>query len=262
MMSWSLARKVSAALIAILMVTMVTTALFGYYKFEDVMSSLVRSRYSFVIFTIKKKVEDSLNLGFAIRQLRQVQDTIEVEKARDEQVLSIEVYDSRGEVLFSTDRGGIGATVPEKWLEMLGGSAATAFSLMDEDTNVVGLPLVNNLGKVEGAVVLRYPVAFMDRGLVEVLGQLVIELLVVMAVFGALGVAGTYFVLGQVRRKLGAMETTLTRVLAEGGEALPDRTGAGADFETRFAEFVGKTREAADHIRDSAQEVERLDRLA
>lgn len=261
-MSWSLARKVSVALVAILLFSMVSTALFGYYKYEDVMSSLVRSRYSFVIFTIKKKVEDSLNLGFALRQLRQVQETIELEKIRDEQVLGIEVYDSRGEVLFNTDRGGIGTSVPEKWLEPLAGQAGHAFSLMDEDSSVVGLPLVNNLGKVEGAVVLRYPTAYLERELGQLLGRLAIELVAVMAAFAVIAVLAATIVLGAVRRKLGAMETTLGRVLAEGGEAVSEATGGNADFETRFAEFISKTREAADHIRESTVEVERLDRLA
>lgn len=261
-MSWSLSRKVSAALVAILLFSMTATALFGYYKYEDVMSSLVRSRYSFVVFTIKKKVEDSLNLGFALRQLRQVQETLELEKLRDEQVMGIEVYDARGEILFNTDRGGVGASVPEKWLEPLSGPATHAFSLSDEDASIVGLPLVNNLGKVEGAVILRYPTAYLERELGQLLAGLAVEVMAVMAAFAVIASVAATILLGAVRRKLGGMEHTLGRVLAEGGAAVPNASGPDADFETRFAEFVAKTREAADHIRESTAEVERLDRLA
>lgn len=261
-MSWSLARKVSAALVAILLFSMLTTALFGYYKYEDVMSSLVRSRYSFVIFTIKTKVEDSLNLGFALRQLRQVQETIELEKVRDEQVMGIEVYDSRGEVLFNTDRGGIGTTVPEKWLEGLSGPPNHPFSLLDDDAKIVGLPLVNNLGKVEGAVVLRYPTAYLERELGQLLGRLAIELIAVMAAFVVIATIAATLLLGTVRRKLGAMQASLDRALAEDAASAAVAVGTSDDFESRFADFAAKTREAADHIRESTAEVERLDRLA
>ena len=260
-MSSSLARKVSVALVVILLFTGLLTALFGYFKFADVMTSLVSSRYSFVVFTIKKNVEDRLNLGFALRQLRQVQDSIEVEKTRDRQVLGIEIFDSRGEVLFNTDRGGVGTTVPVKWLASLEGPPNQPFTLMDEDASLVGLPLVNSLGKVEGAVVLRYPAAFLESGMGDLLGKLALEFMAVIGLFAVIAVVASYVILGGVRRRLQNMETTLAKVLAEGGTAEPDPKDEGG-FESRFAEFVGKTREAVDHMAVSTDEVERLDRLA
>lgn len=260
-MSWSLARKVSAALIAILAVTMAVTAFFGFYKFEDEMSSLVRSRYSFVAFTIKKKVEDSLNLGFALRQLRQVQETIELEKARDDQIQGIEIYDARGEILFNSDRGRIGASVPESWLAPLAEASGQPFALLDEDAHAVGLPLVNNLGKVEGAVVLVYPTGYVGSELGEMLWRLAGEVVALVLGFAVLAAVVASVALGTVRGRLTAMEQALARVLR--GEAVGDGQGAAvSEFDGRFGEFIAKTREALDHIRVSTEEVERLDRLA
>jgi len=259
-MSWSLARKVSTALVAILIATMLSTAAFGYYKFEDVLSSLVRSRYSFVVFTIKQRVEDSMNLGFSLRQLRQVQEIIEIEKARDDQVQGVDVYSANGEVLFATDRGAMGSRVPERWLEPLAGSGGTPFSLRDEDAVLVGLPLVNSLGKVEGAVVLRYPEAYLERELGKLLAGLAAEFAMVLAAFAAIGVLAAYALLGVVGRRLGAMETTLAKVMEVGGRAEP--AADADDFERRFAEFCDKSREAVEAIDDASAEVERLDRLA
>ena len=259
-MSWSLARKVSAALIAILASTMMVTALFGFFKFEDVVSSLVRSRYSFVAFTIKKKVEDSLNLGFALRQLRQVQDTIELEKARDEQIQGIEIYDARGEILFNSDRGRVGASVPDSWLEPLSAAASQPFALRDEDSHAVGLPLVNNLGKVEGAVVLLYPSGYVERELGGMLWRLAGEVSGLVGGFALLTVVVAGIALGPVRRRLTSMERAVTQALNDGEPAEFD--GAAAEFNGQFGEFVAKTREAIEHIKVSTDEVERLDRLA
>lgn len=259
-MSWSLARKVSAALIVILVSTMMVMALFGFFKFEDVMSSLVRSRYSFVAFTIKKKVEDSLNLGFALRQLRQVQETIELEKARDEQIQGIEIYDARGEILFNSDRGRVGASVPESWLDPLNAAAAQPFALMDEDSNVVGLPLINNLGKVEGAVVLLYPSGYVEREMGAMLGRLAVEVAALVAFFSLLTLVAASIALRPVRRRLAAMEAALAQALKDGA-ADTDSSHRG-EFDGHFGEFVDKTREAVEHIKTSVDEVERLDRLA
>lgn len=263
-MSWSLARKVSAALIAILVFTMLMISLFGFYKFEDVVSSLVRSRYSFVAFTIKKKVEDSLNLGFALRQLRQVQDTIELEKARDEQIQGIEIYNARGEILFNSDRGRIGASVPDSWLDPLTATTVQPFALMDEDSHVVGLPLVNNLGKVEGAVVLLYPSGYVERELGGMLGRLAAEILALVGGFALLAVVVAGVALGPVRRRLTAMEEAVAQALRDGpveGDG-PGRQGPVAEFDGHFGEFLAKTRETVEHIKLSTDEVERLDRLA
>lgn len=261
-MSWSLSRKVSVALIAILASTMLLTALFGYYKFEDEVSSLVRSRYSFVAFTIKKRVEDSLNLGFALRQLRQVQDSIELEKTRDDQILGIEIYDYRGEILFNSDRGRIGASVPDEWLLPLADTSGQPFALKDEDALAVGLPLVNSLGKVEGAVVLVYPAGYVERELGGQLWRLAAQMGGLVVVFAVLTFVVAGIALGPVRRRLAAMEGSLGGIAGNDGLADKPADEVGAEFDGHFGEFVAKAREALEHIKVSTDEVERLDRLA
>jgi hypothetical protein len=257
---WSLARKVSVALVSILFCTLVVVAFFAYYKFESVYSSLVQSRYSFVTFTIKKKVEDSLNLGLALRQLRQVQEVIDREKVRDPQIVTLEVYDSRGEVLFDTDRGAIGGKVAEALVEAIRGGGNQSFGDVDDDMLIVGLPLVNNLGKVEGGITLRYPRAYIDRAVGSLLAELSKSTALALAAFTLVAVLGLYLLFGRVTGKLDAMERTLNAVMAEGGQAVPE---PGSDrFEERFAEFVTKSREVVDHVHDATLEVERLDRLA
>lgn len=258
--TWSLARKLSLALVSILFFTLAITAFFAHHKFERVYSGLVQSRYSFVVFTIQKGVEDSLNLGLALRQLRQVQGVIEREKARDGQIQAIEVFDAAGEILFATDRGAIGSAVPEPWRQSLGTGDSQPFSHSDEDAQVVGLPLVNILGKVEGGVALRYPRASLEGAAGELLLDIAKVAAAALAGFALLAVAGLYRLLGRVSRKLAAMEHTLDAVMAQGGRAEPSTPLD--TFEEQFAEFVGKTREAVDHVQDATDEVERLDRLA
>lgn len=257
---WSLARKVSLALVSILAFTLLVTGFFAYYKFESVFSAQVQSRYSFVVFTIKKRVEDSLNLGFALRQLRQVQEIIEREKLRDPQILAVEVFDSRGEVLFDTDRGAIGSQVSEGLAEAIRGGMQQSFSVLDEDNLIVGLPLVNNLGRVEGGVVLRYPVAYVEKGVGGLAAHLLKSIGIALLASSVVAVAGLYWLFGGVGRKLDSMRGAMEGVLSVGGLAVPET--AGDAFEERFAEFVAKTRETIDHVKEATDEVGRLDRLA
>ena len=179
--------------------------------------------------------------------------------AKIDKILAVEVYDYRGEVLFDTDRGAIGSKVSLPLIEALSGNAAQAFGVTDEDALIVGLPLINNLGKIEGGVVLRYPSAYIEHGISGLLFQLSKGIALQLAVFSVLAVAGLYLLFGRVGRKLAAMQGTLDAVIAVGGRAEP---GPGADpFEEYFAEFVTKSHEAVEHIRDATAEVGRLDRL-
>lgn len=256
---WSLARKVSLALVSILLFTLLVTGLFAYYKFESVYSAQVQSRYSFVVFTIKKRVEDSLNLGFALRQLRQVQDMIEREKMRDPQILAVEVYDFKGEVLFDTDRGAIGSTVLSELSEAIRSGMPQSFSVTDEDNLIVGLPLVNNLGKVEGGVVLRYPAAYVENGISGLVSNLLKSIALTLVAGALAAMAGLYILFAKVDRKLDSMERAMAEVLSVGGQAVPENSSDS--FEERFADFVAKTRETIDHVKDATDEVGRLDRL-
>lgn len=259
-MAWSLSRKVSVALLGILMSTMLVTGLFGYYKFADVMSAMVNSRYSFVIFTIKQKIEDRLALGLPLRSLRQVQELVELEKTRDEQILGIQIFDTNREVLFDTDRGTIGSRVPPAWLEPLAAQGAQPFALNDDDIAMVGLPLINTLGKTEGAVVLRYPAAYLEHQLGPLLRRLVGEFALVLAGFGLLAVIAASTLLGDVRARLGAMTAALDHTLRRNQPPVP--VPGAPEFESRFTEFCAKAHEAVEQIGEASDEVERLDRLA
>lgn len=263
-MAWSLSRKVSVALLGILMSTMLMTGLFGYYKFADVMSSMVNSRYSFVIFTIKQKIEDRLALGLPLRSLRQVQELVEVEKTRDGQILGIQIFDTNREVLFDTDRGTIGSRVPPSWLEPLAAQGAAQggqpFALNDDDIAMVGLPLVNTLGKTEGAVVLRYPAAYLEHQLGPLLRRLGAEFVLVLGGFGLLAVIAASLLLGDVRARLGAMTVALDHTLRRNQPPTP--VPGAPELESRFTEFCAKAHEAVEQIGEASDEVGRLDRLA
>ncbi len=255
-MAWPLARKVSAALLGILVGTVATTGFFTYSRLQSVLSSLVQSRYGVQVYAIKRNVEDRLALGFPLKQLRPVQDAIDRQKVGDRRIRGIEVFDSRGTILFDTERGAVGSSVPPAWVRSVATAGNQLFADRDEDGNVVGVPLIDSLGTVEGGVVLRYPGAYLRAALGPMLGGLARQAGVVLAVFAVVAVAGAQILFRQVRHRLAAMEETL-----EGGGA-PGEGEAGGGLEADFAAFARKVRETSADLKDTSADVERLDRLA
>lgn len=256
----SLSRKVASTLGMVLALAMLGTAALGYFKFISVQSGLVDSRYSFVLFGIKRTIENNLNLGFALRQVRQVQEAVELEKARATRIIGIEVFDQKGEVLFASDRGTLGTEVPRSWLFSLANAGAGAtFSISDDDAAGVGLPLINALGTVEGAVVLLYPKGMVEAQLGARLGPLTRDFLLSLALALAVATIGAFLILGAVTRRLKGLEDTLIATMQGKNPALPP---GAEDFEEGFLRFAQRTREAAQQVGESILDVERLDRLS
>ena len=259
-MAWPLARKVSAALLGILAGAVATTGFFTYSNLQSVTSALAESRYGVVVYAVKHNAEDQLALGFPLRQLRPVQDVIDRLKVDDSRIRGIEVFDASGTILFDTDRGAIGASVPPAWARAAAAAGNRPFALVDDEGRIVGLPLIDSLGSVDGGVVLRYPGAHLDDMLGASLGALVRQAGLVLAVFAALAVFGSYRLFGTVRRRLGAMESALAAALAAGEVPAPE--DEPASFEEEFAGFAAKAHESIHDLEDAMQDVERLDRLA
>ncbi len=256
-MAWPLARKVSAALLGILVGTVATTGFFTYSRLQSVLSSLVQSRYGVQVYAIKRNAEDRLALGFPLKQLRPVQDAIDRQKVDDSRIRGIEVFDAHGTILFDTERGAIGSSVPAAWVRSALAARNRPFSDQDEDEggHIVGVPLINGLGTVEGGVVLRYPGAYLEEALGPMLGGLARQAGVVLAVFAVAAVAGSHLLFRGVGRRLEAMEDALAL-----GGAPP--AGADGSFEADFAAFARQADDTAADLAEASADVERLDRLA
>ena len=259
-MAGSLSRKVSVALLAILVGTAAITGLSAYSKLRSVLGDLVQSRYGVQAKSIKRNVEDRLALGFPLKSLRPIQDVIERGKVDDKSIHGVEVFDDKGIVLFDTDISSVGTQVPAPWVRAAQNGGSHPFLFSDEDDRIIGLPLVGNLGQVEGGIVLRYPGIYLERSMGPIIARLLEQSVRVLAVFGVLAVGGSFLLFRSFGRRLKTMETTLSKVMAEGGVAVPG--DSGDSFEASFASFAAKSREAVDDMHETWQDVERLDRLS
>lgn len=259
-MAGSLSRKVSVALLAILVGTAAITGLSAYSKLRTVLGDLVQSRYGVEAQSIKRNVEDRLALGFPLKSLRPIQDVIEREKVLDKTIHGLEVFDDKGRILFDTDIGSVGTQVPAPWVGALQAGGSRPFTFSEEDDRIIGLPLIGSLGQVEGGIILRYPGTYLERTLGPIFARLLEQSARVLAVFAVLAVAGSFLLFRSVGQRLNTMENTLSKVMAEGGVAVPG--DAGDSFEASFASFAAKSREVVDEMHETWQDVERLDRLS
>ena len=100
--------QVTLAIALIVLVGLGLTTFLNYFKFERSFSLLIGSRFDAVLRDMKNTIETSLALGLPINALRNTQSLIERETQQDPLILSIEVFEANGNVVFATDRDLIG----------------------------------------------------------------------------------------------------------------------------------------------------------
>ncbi len=132
-------------------------------KFRRTHTDLLTSRFQFVVNDIRNKIETQMDLGLALSTLQDVSEELETYRNDDEMILSIEVFDENGSVLFSTDPSFIGDLVSEDWVfEWRANQNFSSWSRLERDAGVVGVPIQNNLNQNVGSLALRYSRDILD----------------------------------------------------------------------------------------------------
>ena len=124
----------------------------GLRAADDLHRALEQVRDTHLVQTVQGSAESRLAIGLAADELGGLQSLIEREKAAVPEILSVDLYDVSGTLLYSTDRSSIGLKVPSAWLERL--AVAQAWRLDGPSERTVGLRADNNIGEAALGVVV------------------------------------------------------------------------------------------------------------
>lgn len=252
-MAIGLAIRIALVLTLILAAGVAATALLSVYKFERALADFQNSRMTFIISDARRQIQTRMDLGLSLADLEGMDALLQRYVAADPQILSIEVFNTEGTVLFTTDSTLVGDLVTEDWVHAWGASVDEGmWQLLDRDASVVGVPLQNNLGQDVGALALRSSREFLDDSVDAQARRLLLMGLIVVIVVAPLCSFGAAVLL---RRPIGRL-----RVLADGLHRLvEDPTSPPKGTSGDLTEFAATT-VAAHHALDKATaEIRRLD---
>ena len=167
--------RIAIVLAVILGAGAAMTGVLSIHKFERTFADLLTSRFQFVENDIRQRIETQMDLGLALVNLESVTEEMEAYLRNDEQILSIEVFDETGTVLYSTDPSFVGDLVSEDWVIAWRTNRSKSFwSALENDAGVVGVPLRNNLDQDVGSLALRYSREFLDHSVSEQIERLLL----------------------------------------------------------------------------------------
>lgn len=249
---FSLRPRVAASICFILASAVSLTGLLNHYEYRKYLGDVLRARHALVLQDIGHNMEAKLAIGQALDAVQGVDADMQASIAQDPQILSIEMFDDEGKVLYATDASLRGDLVSEDWAAAWN-AGAPVWSRLEADAHVVGLRVENSLGQAVGSLALRFSRAEFDADVRAMALRIAVLCAAIVVAFVLVGAGLSVFVTRPLRQRLQALQAPID----------PDvKTDAGTEpdpFAVRFAETTASAQQA---VADAAGEIRRIEREA
>lgn len=237
----------------------VATGVLSLHKYESTLSDFLASRFEFVVNDIRQNIEAQLDLGLSLEDMQDEAQRLNATMFADKQILSVEVFDTKGFVLFSTDPSFVGDLVTENWVDAGKiGRERAVWSILETDAGVVGALLHNNLGQQVGSLALRYSREFLDGSVSDQFSRLSLVILAALLGITVVSIYGTIFLLRRQHRAQEGLRNAIDDVVNSDrdGEALAWAKSEYPDL----AAFADSVFVSHDEIDAALREIRQLDK--
>lgn len=269
-MYFGLSTRIGTLISVVLLAAVMLIVLLNFRSFEATQSTLLEGRIHFILFEIKESLEDALSIGIPLEGGDSTGKVLAQLQRLDDQIVSVEVFNREGVVLFSTDQTFINEVVSERWLESRIAAEGEVWSRKEHDTLVTGVEILDPQGNVNGSVVVQYLISKVEQTISRVgwiLFQTGLFLLIGMAFLAFVGsrlfmapLCGRLGTINAVGKKLLEYVDSPQATLSRSARVSSARvTAAGNKQSSIFEQFRQQVLDALQKIEQTRAEVQRLD---
>lgn len=211
--------------------------LLDYFKYRKTAEQLVEQRLHFIGQSIENSIQSSLAVGLQFADIGTLAATLERERAADGLILTIDVFDTDGRVLYSTDPKRVDRPAPLAWQAASRKAGSGDWAVREGGDAAVGGSVQNNFGLAIGDVALRYSSERVQADALGVARQLALNAFLVFVVASALATLALSRVMRRLERDIGNVEHAL-RAGDVGLAAVAQRRSPFGPALQRFIETV------------------------
>src|SRR4051794_10052045 len=92
------------------------SGLLNYFKYRSTMHGIITERVNATGRSVENSIMGSLALGLQFGEIGTLPGTLQRERATDDVITGIDVFDTEGTILYTTDPGRSPGRVPPEWL--------------------------------------------------------------------------------------------------------------------------------------------------
>jgi sensor histidine kinase regulating citrate/malate metabolism len=250
--------KVRMVLVAVLVCLFAIgmAGLLNYYKYRGTADRIVKERLLVVGNSIDSSIQSSLALGLQFSDLGSLTGTMERERATDQLIVGIDVFDTEGKALYSTDRQRVGSSVPASWTQAAQNAKSTDWFVEADAESAAGMAIRNSFGLTIGHLAVRFSEDRVQAANAAVVRELMISALAIFVVAAGLASVALVAVKNRLMHDIALVEATLK---SADPARLPEavRRGPLGGALRRFFETVrnadGQLAQLRSHLQRGAQ---------
>jgi hypothetical protein len=246
-----IAPRLVLALLPLLALLVTAVGLIVLHQLQETTTRLRTERMAYALFELRRVVEGNLAFGLPLEVTDNLAPIMKSSLDRDLAVLSIDLFDRHGRLLLSTDRFGIGESVPAEWMKAQQVDEDGLWRLTERGAGVIGISVINSFGQRVGGLALRHRLA---REEIDGAGD-VGSLALILAPLLPLLLAAAW--LGFGRALMGMKTVAMVAKAVADGEELP--AGATAPLVRRTAGFIIRVKAAEAVMAEAGETLRRLD---
>ena len=203
-------------------------AFLNYFKYKSTIGGIVKSRVLVVGHGIESSVQTSLQLGMQFAELSQLPQLLQRERSSDRLIRGIDVFDSAGQVIYSTERARIGLKVPPSWLGAAERAKRTEWSAEEPTEFVAGISVKNAFDLTVGYLALRYSRGEVERAAAAAGREILLSALAAFAGIVIIAPLALIIVIRRFERDLRSLEAAASH-LEDRVQPAPDPQGSVFD---------------------------------
>ena len=138
-------------------------AFLNYFKYKSTIGGIAKSRVLVIGRGIENTVQAALMVGMQFTELSQMNQMLSRERSSDRMIRGLDMFDSSGLVIYSSDRSRVGQNVPTAWMTAAERSKTTEWTSEAADDYVAGISVRNAFDLPVGFLALRYARDEVDR---------------------------------------------------------------------------------------------------
>ncbi len=227
--------------------------LLDYFKYRRTAEQLMEQRLHYIGNSIEANIVASLAVGLQFSEIGTLPATLERARALDDLIVGIDILDTEGQILYSTDRPRTGTHASEQWLKAAQTANGADWVMHSGADRAVGNVLQNSFGLVIGQVALRYSGERVQAAALQVAGDLALNAVAVFAVASLLATV----MLGWVMRKLESDIGSVEAAIRAGDAQLASPNVRRGPFGAALERFLGTVRHAEAQIVDMRGRLQR-----
>lgn len=230
-------RRTIAVAVAVCAFAVGMAGLLNYFKYRATTERLLEQRLAHAGRSVANNIQASLSLGLQLGDIGTLPALLLRSAARDERLTGIDVFDTEGRTLYSTDAARLLRVVPAAWQARARQAGDGGWTVHDDLEPAVAVAVQNHFGLTVGHVALRYSRERVHEATRAVMRELALAGVGVLAIAAALATFALRALFGRLDADVRALEQALRAPDALRGMAAL-RRGAFGEAPRRFAATV------------------------